>query len=80
MDGPLPITLAGNTVPKETDDSIELNQDTQDNGFVLAQPALNPSVVPLTPSANPTTTDDLLAQDAPVLLQGDEAPKDPPTS
>ena len=78
MDAPMPTTPVGDAVPEETNDSTELNQDTQDNGFVLAQPALNPSVVPLTPSANPTTTDDLLAQDAPVLLQGDEAPKDPP--
>ena len=80
MDAPLPTTPVGDAVPEETEDSIESDQDTQDNGFILAQLSSNASVVPLTLSANPPAVDDLLAWDAPVLLQGDEAPKDPPAS
>ena len=80
MDAPLPTTPASDTVPEETKNSTESDQDTQDNGFVLAQLSSNPFVVPLTLSANPPAANDLLAWDAPVLLQGDEAPKDPPAS
>ena len=48
MDAPLPSTPASDAVPKETDNSTESDQATQDNGVILAQPAVNLPVVPLT--------------------------------
>ena len=59
MDAPMPTTPVGNAVPEETDDSTVSNQDTQDDIIILAQPALNPPVIPLTPSANPIAANDL---------------------
>ena len=50
MDAPLPSTPTSDAVPKETDNSTESDQTTQDNGVILAQPAVNLPVVPLTPS------------------------------
>ena len=81
MDAPLPTILASDVVLEKTDDSTDSDQGTQDNGIILAQPAMNPPVIPLTPLDNPLAADDPLAQDAPDLsLQGDKAPQDPPTS
>ena len=57
MDAPLPTTPGGNTIPEETDESTEQDQDTQDENVILAQLALNRPII-LTPSANPPTTDD----------------------
>ena len=59
MDAPMPTTPVGDAVPEETDDSTESNQDTQDDNIILAQPPLNPPIVPLTPSANPIAANDL---------------------
>ena len=78
MDAPLPTTPVGGAVPEETDDSTESDQATQGDGVILAQPAVNPPVVPLTSSDNPPAADNPLALDAPDLsLQFDEAPQDP---
>ena len=60
MDAPLPTTLANDAVLEETNDSSESDQDTQDDGVILPQLALNPPVI-LTLSANPPTVDDPLA-------------------
>ena len=60
MDAPLPTTLASDAVLEETNDSSESDQDTQDDGVILPQLALNPPVI-LTLSANPPTIDDPLA-------------------
>ena len=59
MDAPMPTTPVGDAVPEEIDDSTESNQDTQDDNIILAQPPLNPPIVPLTPSANPIAANDL---------------------
>jgi len=81
MDDPLPTTPAGNAIPEETDDSSELEQDTQDDSVILAQLALNPPIIPLTSSTNPTVANNHSAWDAPNLPpQGDEALQDPPAS
>ena len=60
----MPTTPTGDAIPKETDDSIELEQDTQDDSVVLAQPTMNPLVVPLTPLTNPLVAEDPSTQDA----------------
>ena len=60
----MPTTSTGDTIPKETDDSIESEQDTQDDSVVLAQLTVNPLFVPLTPSTNPLIADDPSTQDA----------------
>ena len=73
MDDPLPTTPAGDVIPEETDDSTKLEQDTQDDSVVLAHPAMNPPVVPLTSSANPLVVDGPLTQDAPNQTKGDRA-------
>ena len=80
MDDPFPTTPAGDAIPEETDDSTELEQDTQDDSVVLAQPAMNPPVVPLTSSANPLVVDGPLTQDAPNQTKGDRAQQDLPAS
>ena len=36
MDAPLPTTPVGDVDPEETDDSTKSDQDTQDDGVVLA--------------------------------------------
>ena len=76
MDDPLPTTLAGDTIPEEIGDSTESEQDTQDDSIVLAQSAMNPLVIPLTPSANPLVVNDPSTQDAPDQTKGDGAPQD----
>ena len=48
MDDPLLSTPAGDAVPEETNDSTELEQDTQNDSVILAQPVANPPVVSLT--------------------------------
>ena len=65
MDEPLPTTPTGDTIPEGADGAIESEQDTQDDYVILAQPALNPPVIPLTPSANPPVADDPSSQDTP---------------
>ena len=76
MDDPLPTTLAGDTIPEEIGDSTESEQGTQDDSIVLAQSAMNPLVIPLTPSANPLVVDDPSTLDAPDQTKGDGAPQD----
>ena len=80
MDEPLPTTLVGNTIPEGADGATESKQDTQDNNVILAQPTVNPPVIPLAPSANPPVADDPSSQDAPDQTKGDRTPQDLPTS
>ena len=61
MDDPLPSTPTGDTIQKETDDSIESNP--KDDSIVLAQPAMDAPVTPLVPSTEPLNVEDPLAQD-----------------
>ena len=63
MDEPLPTTPAGDTIPEGADGAIESEQDTQDDDVILAQPAVNPLIIPLTPSANPPVANDSSSQD-----------------
>ena len=76
MDEPLPITLVGDAILEGANDAIESKQDTLDDGVILAQPALNPPVIPLTPSANPSVADNPSSQDAPDQTKGDRTPQD----
>ena len=52
MDDSLSSTLAGYTIPEESDDSTESEVDLKDDSVVLAQPAVDQPIIPLTPSAN----------------------------
>ena len=70
MDEPLPTTPTGDTIPEGANDATELEQDTQDDGIILAQPIVNPSIIPLTPLANPPVADDPSSQDAPDQTKG----------
>ena len=47
MDDPLPSTLAGDTF-EENDDSFEFEANPEDDDVILAQPALDKPVVPMT--------------------------------
>lgn len=47
MDDPLPSTLAGDTF-EENDDSFEFEANPEDDGVILAQPALDKPVIPMT--------------------------------
>ena len=76
MDEPLPTTLAGDAIPEGADGATESEQDTQDDGIILAQPIVNPSIIPLTPLANPHVADDPSSQDAPDQTKGDRTPQD----
>ena len=76
MDEPLQTTPVGDAIPEGANDATELEQDTQDDGVILAQPALNPPVIPLTPSANPSVADNPSSQDAPDQTKGDRTPQD----
>ena len=81
MDDPLPSTPAGNTTLKENDDSTESEANPKDDSVVLAQPAVDKPVVPLTPSANTLDVGDPPTQEAQGLpSKGDEILQDPPTS
>ena len=42
MDAPIPLTLVGDAVVDESDDSTKLDLPPKDDGAVLAQPAANP--------------------------------------
>ncbi|KAK9996125.1 hypothetical protein SO802_020811 [Lithocarpus litseifolius] len=68
LDNPLLTTPAGDdTASEETDDSIDIEQGSKDDGVVLAQPTQENPVTPLIPSAeDPPFKDagDLFAQDA----------------
>ena len=68
MDNLLPTTPArGDTVSKETNDSIESERDPKDDGVVLAQPTVEGPVVPLGSSADDPpahNTPNFVAQDA----------------
>ena len=76
MDEPLPTTPAGDAIPEGADGATELEQDTQDDGVILAQPVVNPFVIPLTLSANPLVADDLSSQDALDQTKGNGTPQD----
>ena len=76
MDEPLPTTPASDTIPEGADGAIESEQDTQDDYVILAQPAVNPPVIPLTPSANPSVADNPSSQDAPDQTKADRTPQD----
>ena len=76
MDEPLPITLASDAILEGADGATESEQDTQDGGIILTQPAVNPPVIPLTLSANLTVADDPSTQDAPDQTKGDGTPQD----
>ena len=76
MDEPLPTTLVGDAILEGANDAIESKQDTLDDGVILAQPALNPPVIPLTPSANPSVADNPSSQDAPDQTKGDRTLQD----
>ena len=80
MDEPLPTTPAGDAIPEGADGTIESEQDTQDDGVILAKFAVNPLISPLTPSANPPVADDPSSQDAPDQTKGNETPQDLPAS
>ena len=52
MDDPLPSTPVGDTTLEENDDSTEFEANPEDDSVVvLAQPAMDKPVVPLTPLA-----------------------------
>ena len=76
MDEPLPTTLAGDAIPEGADGATESEQDTQDNGVILAQPTVNPPVIPLALSANPHVAGDPSSQDALDQTKGDRTPQD----
>ena len=80
MDEPLPTTPVGDAIPEGANGATELEQDTQDDGVILAQPVVNPPVIPLTLSANPLIADNLSSQDAPDQTKGNGTPQDLPTS
>ena len=63
MDDPLLSTPAGDTIQKETNDSIESESDPKDDSIVLAQLAADPPVTPLLPSTKPLNIENPLAQD-----------------
>ena len=50
MEDSVPTTLAGDTVPNEGDNSIDLGLPSKGDGVVLAQPTANPPV----PTSNPS--------------------------
>ena len=50
MDDPIPSTPAGDNIFEETDDSIQSERDPKNDGVVLAQPAVEKPVTPVTPS------------------------------
>ena len=74
MDEPLPTTLAGDAIPERANGVTESKQDTQDDGYILAQPATNPPVIPLTPLANPPIAADPSSKDTPNQTKGDGTP------
>ena len=74
MDDPLPLTLVGDTIQEETDDSTESEFVSKDDSVVLAQSTANPPVTPLVPSTEPLNIENPLAQD--VQNKDDENPLD----
>ena len=74
MDDPLPLTLIGDTIQEETDDSTESEFVSKDDSVVLAQSTTNPPVTPLVPSTEPLNVENPLAQD--VQNKDDENPLD----
>jgi len=79
MDEPLPTTPTSDAIPEGADGATKLEQDTQDDRIILAQPAMNPPIVPLTPSANPAVAVNPSTQDAPDHTKGDETPQNLPS-
>ena len=64
MDDPLPLTPAGNTTFKESDDSTQSEWDPKNDGVVLAQLAVDPPVTPLISSTEaPQDAENPLTQD-----------------
>jgi len=63
MDDPLPSTPIGDTIFEEIDDSTELEKVPKDDNVILAQPAVDQPIIPLTPSTNPSNAEDPHAQD-----------------
>ena len=63
MDEPLPSTLTGDTTLRESDDSTELEPTPKDDGVVLAQPTVNPSIPPVIPSVKLIDVENPLTQD-----------------
>ena len=73
IDDPLPSTPAGDATLEENDDFTESKANPEDDGVVLAQPAVvDKPVVLLTPSANTPTQE---AQDLP--SKGDNVTRPP---
>lgn len=63
MDKPLPSTLTGDTTLRESDDSTELEPTPKDDGVVLAQPTINPSIPPVIASVKLIDVENPLTQD-----------------
>ena len=64
MDDPLPSTLASDTIFKETDNSIQSEWDSKNDGVILAQPAMEKPITPLIPSTKAQDAENLSTQDA----------------
>ena len=81
MDDPLLSTPAGDITLEENDGSSESTANPEDDGVILAQPALDKPIVPMTPSANPPNSEDPPTEEAQDLPpKGDKISKDPPAS
>ena len=81
MDNPLLSTPTSNTIFEESDDSTESEANPKNDSVVLAQPAMDQPVIPLSPSTNPPNAENPHAQDVQELPpKGDENPQDPPAS
>ena len=63
MDAPIPLTPTGNVVVDESDDSIEPDLPSKDDGVVLAQLAANPPVTTSNPSIELLDVENPFAQD-----------------
>ena len=63
MDDPLQSTPTGNTILDEINDSTESKLDPKDDGVVLAQLAMDPSVTPLVLSTKPLNIENPPTQD-----------------
>ena len=64
MDDPLPSTLTGDIVYRDTDDSTKSEHDPKNDDVVLAQPAVEKTVTPLIPSTEALDAENLSTQDA----------------